>query len=181
MWRNFAPLWPLVGVLSQREKEGTHAQHTNTPLSTTEGRPVHYSFVVMATPPPVHSSSVLIEPAVVAPTLEWYQFYEKRVVGRALGLGLIGASSAALLAVFKPWTWFSGPSTNRKALKKSSSYTVLPAALSVIALVVGIRLRTRKYFKDPVALKEYLELYHNSSFSIAFKDLGGWEGLNRGK
>jgi hypothetical protein len=122
---------------------------------------------------------VLIEPAVEVPKLQWYQFYEYRALGRAMGLGLIGVGSATLFALAKPWAWFNPPRKAKKASKHKSSLVFIPTALSIIALVVGIRLRVRRYFKDPEALREYIQQYHNSAFSIAFRSMGGWDNLSR--
>lgn len=133
----------------------------------------------MATPPPVHSSSVIIGPDVDLSTLPWYQFYERRSLGRALGLGLIAGGASTFAMLSKPWTWFSTAVVPTSASNKKASLVWIPMSLSVVALITGIRLRIRKYYKDPEAVREYIHLFHNSSFSTAFKELDSWDGLLR--
>jgi len=134
---------------------------------------------LMATPPPVHSSAVLIGPDVDLATLPWYQFYERRSLGRVLGLSLIGAGVATFTAVSKPWTWFPTAPSTKFGSHSKPSHAWIPLSLSLVALIVGIRLRIRKYYKDPEAVREYIHLFHNSSFSVAFKELDSWDGLLR--
>jgi hypothetical protein len=133
----------------------------------------------MSTPPPVLSSKVFIGPNEEPPALPWYQFYENRVVGRVVGLGLIASSAATFAFLSKPWAWFSPPVTRKNDTSKSP-LGLIPVGVSIVALIVGIRLRVKKYYKDPEALREYIQLFHNSSFSEAFSKLDSWDGVSRG-
>lgn len=138
------------------------------------------SFGFMATPPPVHSSSVIIGPPDELTKLVWYQFLEKRSVGRGIGVGLLAVSATSFSLLFRPWTWFSSRANTVKSSQIPAVYKVLPVVIGIASLVAGLRLRTKKYFKDPEAMREYVQLYHNECFAEAFKQLGGWDDLSRG-
>lgn len=138
------------------------------------------SLSAMATPPPVHSSSVIIGPPDEELTkLAWYQFLEKRAVGRGVGLGLMALSATSFSLLLRPWNWLSSSAVTKKASQSSPAYVIVPVAIGIASLVAGIRLRTGMYFKDPEAMREYLQLYHSECFSEAYKQLGGMEGLRR--
>ena len=134
----------------------------------------------MATPPPVHTSTVIIGPPDEITKLAWHQFLEKRAVGRGIGLGLLAVSAASFSLLFRPWTWFTRNVIHTKPSKPSLPLVLIPVAVGIASLAAGIRLRTKLYFKDPEAVREYLQLYHNECFSEAYKQLGGWDGLLRG-
>lgn len=134
----------------------------------------------MATPPPVHSSLVIIGPPDEVTKLAWYQFLEKRSMGRGIGIGLLAVSATSFSLLLRPWTWFSTRGSTTIPSQVPAAYKILPVAIGLVSLVAGLRLRTKKYFKDPEAMREYVQLYHNECFAEAFKQLGEWDGICRG-
>jgi hypothetical protein len=133
----------------------------------------------MATPPALQGNTAIIGPD-EPEALAWYQVLERRAVGRGVGLALLSGAGITLAALARPWTWFSGTSSTRMVQPQRGSLVAIPVGLSVVALIAGLRLRTKKYYKDPEALREYIQTYHNSSFAHAFKQFDSWEGLFRG-
>lgn len=99
-----------------------------------------------------------------SPSLKWYEFYEVRTVGRALGsvlsvIGLTTLSSAfltfrSLARTNKPATWILG----------------------LGSLILGIYMRKRKYWKDPVAVAEYRQCIINARLSKSLREFG-WDGV----
>jgi len=106
-----------------------------------------------------------------------WQFYEHRAVGRFVGLAFFAIGSTGIMVLLKPWSWFLSPENFKPNVLKP--WKILPALVSMAAVFSGFKLRTKKYYNDPVALREYVKIYHNSSFIDAFSNFDSWEGISR--